>query len=342
MTATYQNNVKKVKQLLAKSISERMFYDPRAYPYHEEEFLHTFLKYGLDPWKDSYASPLVHINLYQVTTAKQINSLPFFLVRDGLFTLLDFFHRLPNPKLAPGIMFIHNSLKDYVPPIWRAKVIYYEFEYRNLETNVFQQKNKEVFIKANVTQGIFDYDLAMKKVLELKKLKFNKFNFLFFNRSNVFLAKEWDSDYLTIEYVRTQAKFINFLEKEKIDYEFLTWKEFFHIQGAHQFSCLDLNYKEKHYIDDFTNYHFLKKGMTPLNLSSMKGHESDLYVPITSFHGIRILGQAPTINSAKGDEIFKNLKLMNVSSEKCDYGAFQMFNEVSEKKLNSACLKVFN
>jgi hypothetical protein len=341
MTAIYQNNFNKVKKLINKATSLSLNFDPRAYPHHEHEFIHSSLIHGLDPWKDSYSSPLIHINLYQVTVPAQINSLSYFLVRDGLFTMIDFFVRCPNPKNVNGILLIHNCLREYVPALWRPKVLFYEFEYRKPEENIFKQKNRHVLIKANVTKELFDYDLAMKKILELKKQKYEKYFFFFFNKSNPFLAVKWDLDYLTIDYVASQSKFINFLIYEKIDYEFLTWKEYFHIPGMQQYDCLDLNFKEKHYIDDFTNYFFIKRGCDPYNPIKAKGNNSDEYIPLSGFHGIRILGKEPSYKD-KSNEIFKNLKLMNITNTKCDVGAFQMLNEYSDKFLESAWLKVYS
>lgn len=339
MTATYQTNFNKLKKYILKPDSILNF-DPRAYPYQEQEFVHNNLWHGFDPWKDNYSSPLTHINLYQVTIPAQVNSLPFMLVRDGLFTMIDFFSRCPNPKHINGNLLIHSTLRDFVPSSWRAKVLFYDFEYRKIISNVFAQKNKHILIKANITDSMFDYEIAEKKILDLKKLKYEKFMFFFFNRSNPFLVKDWDSDYRTNEYVLSQSKFINFLTKEKINFEFHTWKEYFHIPGMHQYDCIDLNFKEKYYLDDFTNYFFLKKGADPFNPILAKGNKDDLYVPLTSNHGIRIYSKELGYKN-KSDEIFKNLNLLNITNSKCDFGAFQMLEEYSGK-LDSAWFKVYN
>ncbi|MBY0412923.1 MAG: hypothetical protein K2Q18_02095 [Bdellovibrionales bacterium] len=342
MTAMYLNNFKKIQKFLAKSNSTLWHFDPRAYPNHEHEFPHSSLWHGFDPWKDTYASPLTHLNVYQVTVAPQIYHLPMFLVRDGLFTWLDFLNRCPNPKHILGILLLHKSLRDYVPSLWRPRVIFYEFEYRPLQTSIFQEKNGTVLIKANVTNGMFDYDHAIKKVLELRKAQYKKFVFFFFNRSNPFLVKDWDNDYRNQEFATAQSNFLEFLKKEKIDFEFLTWKEYFHIQGTHQFDCYDLNYKEKYYIDDFSNYHFLKKGATPALMQDQAGDKADLYIPLSAFHGVRVLAKEPNHDSKKVDEILKNLKILNIAPfHKFDTGAFFMAEEISGKKLESAWFKTF-
>lgn len=341
MTATYQNNFKKLVKHLKKPLTElTLNYDPRAYPNHEHQLLHSTLWHGFDPWKDNYSSPLTHICLYQVTNISQIEDLPTILVRDGLFMLLEFFLRSPNPKKLKGMILVHRCLRDYVPEAWRSKTLFYEIEYRGSEENIFKTKNKQVLLKANITDGIFDYEIAKSKILELKKLKYEKFNFFFFNRSNPFLVLDWDNDHRTIDYVTSQNSFIAFLEKEKIKHEFLTWQDYFHVPSIHQYDCLDLNFKEKYFIDDFSNYFFLKKGATPISLQEVKGNESDLYVPISAFHGIRVLGKEPPFNQIKANEIHKNLKKMDCSV-KFDIGAFQMIDAVSGTKLESAWPKIF-
>lgn len=341
MTATYQNNIKKLAKHLKQPLTEiTLNYDPRAYPNHEHEFLHNSLWHGFDTWKDNYSSPLTHICLYQVTNISQIEELPTVLVRDGLFMLLEFFMRSPNPKKMEGLILVHKCLRDYVPEVWRSKTLFYEFEHRGSLNNVFKMKNKQVLIKANITDKIFDYEEAKQQILGLKKYKYDKLNFFFFNRSNPFLALDWDNDHKTISYIESQNNFISFLDKEKINYEFLTWKEYFHAQNMHQFDCFDLNFKEKYFIDDFSNYFFQKKGATPLNLANAKGNEADLYVPISAFHGIRVLGKEPSFNQAKANEIYKNLNSMDYKI-KFDIGAFQMIDEMTGKKLESSWPKIF-
>ena len=341
MTAIYQNNFKKISKYVEKPLVEFMNFDPRAYPNHEHKFVHDFLWHALDPWKETYSSRLTHINLYQVTVAKQINKLPSILVRDGLFTLIDFFIRCPNPKLIHGIFIVHNCLRDFIPDKWRAKVLFYEFEYRNDFTKSFQQKNNQVLLKANVTNGIFDYTEALKIALDLKNKGYEKLHLFFFNKSNHFLATEWDADYRTNDFVLSQSAFLNALSKEKIQYETNTWKEFFNAQGTHQYDCYDLNYKEKFYIDDFSNYYFLKKGATPLYMETMKANSSDLYVPLSNFHGVRVFSTEPKYESKKIDTILKNLSMFNSIKEKCDVGSFQLINEIAGNKLGSAWVKRF-
>lgn len=341
MTATYQSNFKKITKHLKQPLTElTLNYDPRSYPHHEQEFLHSNLWHAFDPWKDAYSSPLTHINLYQVTNISQISELPTVLVRDGLFMLMEFFARSPNPKKMDGLILVHKTLRDYVPEVWRSKTLFYEFEFKGLKDNIFKIKNNQIIIKANITEGIFDYDLAMKKILEIKKQKYEKINFFFFNRSNPFLARDWDGDHRTIEYIESQSKFITFLEKEKIQHEFLTWREYFHVQGMHQYDCLDLNFKEKYYIDDFSNYFFMKKGATPQNLAQVKGSDDDIFVSLSPFHGIRILSKEASYDQSKANEIYRTLKAMDFNL-KFDIGAFQMVDALSGKKLESSWPKIF-
>lgn len=341
MTATYQNNIKKLAKHLKKPLTEIILnYDPRAYPNHEHELLHSNLWHGFDPWKDNYSSPLTHICLYQVTNISQIEDLPIVLVRDGLFMLLEFFMRSPNPKKMEGLILVHRCLRDYVPEAWRAKTLFYEIEYKGNQENVFKQKNNQALLKANITDGIFDYETTKSQILALKKLKYEKFNFFFFNRSNPLLALDWDNDHRTIEYIISQNNFISFLNKEKIQHEFLTWKEYYHVQNMHQYDCLDLNFKEKYFIDDFTNYYFIKKGASPINVNEAKASDADIYVPISAFHGIRVLGKEPNYTQIKAKEIEKNLKYMDCKV-KFDTGTFQMIDDITGDKLESAWPKRF-
>lgn len=341
MRATYQSNFKKINQYIEKPIPRYMHFDPKEYVNHEPKLVHEFLRYSLDPWKESYSSPLTHINLYEVSDIKKISTLPSLLVRDGLFTLLDFFYRCPSPKDISGILTVHNCLRDFIPDKWRSKVLFYEFEYRANNSNVFHQKNDEILIKANVTNGMFNYEESFKTIIGLKKLGYKKFNLFLFFRSNQFLASEWDNDYRINEYVFSQAKFISALEKEKLKVELHTWKEFFNTQGMHQFDCLDLNHKEKYYVDDFSNYTFFKKGCTPINVISQKGDPADTYIPLSHFHGIRLLSREPNHNSKIANEIFKTLSLLKEDKEKYDTDIFQAIDSMSGKKLDSAWVKSF-
>jgi hypothetical protein len=342
MKAMYQNNFNRLNKYIQTPDKTLAHFNPWAYPYHDEKLTHAFLYHGFDPWKDLYSSYLNHVSLYQVNYAKQISSLPFLLVRDGLFTMLEFFHRCPNPKEVPGVLLIHNCLRDFIPDKWRSKVLFYEFEYKNFATRKFQLKNNEVLLKANIDSNFFDYEKTFQLICELKAKGYKKFNLFFFLKQNHFLSQEWAFDYLLNEYVLDQSKFLERLKKANIQFEMHTWKEFFNCQNMHLYDCYDLNSKEKYYIDDFSNYTFLKKGAEPLNLVRVKGNRSDLFVPTSSFHGIRILGSEPQYQTKKITEIYKDLKMFDLEKMKFDAGVFQMINEVAGAQLDSAWIKTFS
>ena len=315
MKATYENNFKKIKKNLY-STKQTAYENSYTFPSPSLTLVHEHCNYSLLPWTEGYASPLNHISLFSITSPSQLTMYHFVLVRDGALTLVDFFNRFPSPVGFKNLFIVHKNLKSLIPDKWCKLILFYDFDLIRLP-----YKNKSpadiLLAKGLIMEGAFDileFKKSMLKILSLKKFK--KIIFCAPIRQNLFLKKEWNGDATYAHYSNEVMKFLYSEVAPKVEIEFITWKDFYNLADTHLLHFFDLNNKTNLYIDDFTNYYFLKKGATPLfYLEKRKTHKDDLVIKLSHQHGIRIFSKTDAFEFKKIKEIKNILKLLESNEE---------------------------
>ncbi len=239
-------------------------------------------------WKQPYSSPLIHINLHDLHSAEQINYFQQVLVRDGLFPILDFFNRHPDPKFFKPIFIFHKNFADYIPIKWQRNVLFYDFAFLP-ESKLMQHffAHDSLLIK-----GIYNYNVFDLEKLEYLLSTSMNFKNIFLSLNlldNPFLNKKWEGNSLLYDFSKTidnlKRKFPNF---EKI--ELITYEQLFKIKNLNEFKFVDLNKKFHYYSDEYLNFYLIKNGAIPHEVElipkpqSTSGH----LVRITPLHGVFI------------------------------------------------------
>lgn len=317
MPATYQNNFKKFTNSFFAIKDIFADVDLLSFPHEKPLPHHQICESTLFPWSTSYASTLIHINLFQVVSPIQLEIYPHVLVRDGLFTLIDFFNRFPSPKEFTPFFLIHKKFQAFIPKEWLVKVLFFDFEIFS-NNQKLKNRKKTLLIKGSWMDGIVDFDQLKKILLEITRSKqFEKYLICLPPRLNRFTSSVWTGDE---DYNFIANHFMKFMYQEigtNIDFEFINWEELFAIQDIQEYSFLDCNSKSTLYIDDYTNYYLLNKGARPLSEPSSqnnKKNNNDYIVPLSFHHGIRVFEKTSTVKINYFDEIKKTLKLLNIKT----------------------------
>ena len=327
MTAIYQNNFKKIQTFFKK---EKILYkniDILAYPFHQLTLPHDHTRYSLGPWNEQYYSPLNHINLFQIVDPLQLAVMGFALVRDGLFTLIDFFHRFPTPKDFKTVLIIHNQFKEFVPAKWESKILFYEFEINNEFYNN-KKYNDQLIIKGSLTAGIFGNDYFFNFISELKKAKTKKKLLVCLSpRQNYFLRDQWSGD---VDFAEISNDFMKRMYQEAangFEIEFICWKDFFSMSDLHCYEFWDANKKSNVYVDDYSDFYLFKKGAKPYKMkddSVFKRNQDDFIIPLTHTHGLRILEKVDMGKVNHWENLVKVFERLEIKKgEKLNISAFQ-------------------
>lgn len=330
MTAIYQDNFNLFKE---KYLENRINIDEvnlLAYPYDKNSLPHDHTHIMFAPWMTSYASNLLHINLFQVTSSIQLRNFPYVLVRDGLFTLIDFFNRFPTPKDFKPLFLVHKNFQAFIPLDWKTKVLFYDFEFLH---KCQETSNDTLLVKGLWMEGILDFESINQKFTELASLnKFRKMLICLPPRHNYFINSDWTGDRDLSVIVN---KFVKFLYKEierNIEFEFISWEDFYSIQDIQMYHFVDINAKSLLYIDDYTNYYLLKKGTKPLYVPPQElTHNQDIMAHASHYHGIRIFSQLHE-QSDKSLEIQKTFELLEIpTGEKLPLTGFRSLLKYQSK-----------
>ena len=327
MTAIYQNNFKKIKTFLKKETELVKKIDILAYPFHQLTFPHAHTSHSLGPWNEQYHSQLNHINLFQLVDPLQLADFGFALVRDGLFTLMDFFHRFPTPKDFNTVLIIHQQFRDYIPPKWESRIVFFDFE---INKDFYKNKkyNDQLIVKGSVGGGIFENDYFFNFLSSLKKENIKKKILLCVSpRQNYFLREQWNGDF---EFAQNSNYFMKRIYQElekQFEVEFICWSDFFLMSDLHSYEFWDANKKSNVYVDDYSDFYLFKKGAKPYNIkndSVVNHNPDDLIISLTHAHGIRILEKVNQGKVKHWENLLKVFEQLEIKKgEKLTTSAFQ-------------------
>ncbi len=238
-------------------------------------------------WKQPYGSPLFHINLHDLHSPEQIHHLPFVLVRDGLFLLLDFFNRFPDPKVFHPIFLICSIHASFIPEAWHKKVLIYDFVFSpESKVGKIKSKGRKFLVKGMYNDDLVDYENLLEKINYCSEL--GKTSVALFMQENPFLHLKWQGNELIFSFANFMEKLKSNL-KYKENVEFLTYEQMYKMKDLSEIEFADENIKENYYIDEYLNFFLLKNGAKPLEKDlGGKIAWNGKFTRLTSVHGIFI------------------------------------------------------
>ncbi len=286
MKAIYQKNYSLFQKKFKVNPEMQTLYDLEQGRWNNNSPAVEHTSYSINQsWKQGYSSPLFHINLHDLHSAEQINHLPFVLVRDGLFLLLDFFHRFPDPKYFKPIFLIHSSLVKFVPDAWLKKVLAYDFAYLpESKVGVLEPANKSFLLKGMFNTEIFNDEKFFNLVERYAKK--GKTYVALFMTDNPFIHAKWKGNEMLFHFANLISEIKGKLKKND-NVEFITYEKMYKLQDLNEFEFCDFNNKVNYYIDEYLNFFLFKNGCA-LGESELRKTEkfSGHFTRVTSMHGI--------------------------------------------------------
>jgi hypothetical protein len=310
----------------------------------QSSLVHSHTDYSLIHWESSYRSKLSLLNLNYLKEIDVLENSPCFLVRDGLFLTMDFFNRCIKSKELRATLLFHNAIRNFIPEEWMENVLFYEFEFKQRKPsfNFSQNKSLRLIIKFHLLEKCFQ----PQKILDfLDTINFYEEIVLCFSihDTNHFFSNEWDGG----KYSQTTFSIIEEIKKKCLlkanKVSLRTLKSLQENDNLSGFDYFNLSQSEHYYIDDFTNYHCLSYGANPLNVQSFIACDEDLFIPLSSNHGIRVLANLENQNLEIGHSFQENLKYINIKKgDKFNLSAFQMLHSLTMDNTGFSWPKIFN
>ncbi len=245
------------------------------------------------PGVNWYFSPVNAVNLYEFPDMEIFKKIPFVTVRDGLFSLLFFFHMIPEPKGIETKFIIHESLINFVPEAWLPNILLWRHEI-NTFNRPYSELKRDLIITANLDQFAFNKEQFIKMLEESKdfaaKNKIKNIKTLLFCRRNPhLLSREDQSRY----YAQRTAEVTEILN-DTGNLKFVTWKKLRASNDTNLAYVHDYNSQAPFHLDSFLNHMFWSKGCLPTETQKIDFNpESAFFQRHSNFHGITIHCELP-------------------------------------------------
>lgn len=262
----------------------------------------TFLM-EMSPYSIEYFLPVNSIFLFEENNKHLLSSQDYFLIRDGLYTLLNFFHYHPTPENISSIFLIHQRLSSFVPLAWKKQVAYYNYDLPNA------QANKNIILSGLFNNNFVSLDAFEKKLDQVKKTSPNSQDFLSLltHRSDLFIG---END-LGLSHIFFFCKLL--MKKLGTQIDFLTVNQIESLQ-LNEYSFVDFNENLLTIADDYMIHLFLSKGVPPLFSPIIEKFNDDVVIPCSPHHSLRISFAPPSWTKESEDKIFKFKKILGINS----------------------------
>ncbi len=245
------------------------------------------------PGVNWYFSPVNAVNLYEFPDLEIFKKIPFITVRDGLFSLLYFFHMIPEPAGIQTKFIIHESLLNFVPEAWLPNILLWRHEINTLN-RPYSELKRDLVITANLDQFSFSKKHFIEQ-LELSKsfakekgLKTIR-TLLYCRRNPHLLSREDQSRY----YAQRTAEAVKILG-ENGSLRFITWKK---LRASNEMNLAyvhDYNGHAPFHLDSFLNHMLWSKNCLPTHTQMIEANpESSYFVRHSNHHGITIHCELP-------------------------------------------------
>ncbi|MCK5883677.1 MAG: hypothetical protein KAG61_08315 [Bacteriovoracaceae bacterium] len=249
----------------------------------------------LSPCNEHILNPLNPVFLSQIYDLDLIEFVKYFMVRDGLYGVTDFFHRFPSPNNIKSILIIPEDFVDFVPEEWCKNVAYYSFKVD--QRGCDEVSNDVLFIKGIGTSTSCNLlaieDLAsticrkgIKKIIAYLPVRKD-----YFRRDEVF-DEQTTHQVLSI-----------LIRKTKCDIQFLPWRDLLQCKVRGYF--YDINGSGAIIFDDFLAHRLIAAGNVPLYCSKGESDKDDLFIRLSEYHGVRVISNEPQRNSTVASEAEK-------------------------------------
>lgn len=349
MKAIYQKNHKKILQFFNE---ESTSFVPKNEPLKSLNGTNELIEkrtITLSYWAGDYSNPIKNIFLYQVSNLKQISSFPFLFCRDGVFCVIDFFHRHPSPSNIKTILILNYNVAKLVPTSWQKNVVFYELgEYSVFNYQQVENDEKSIIIKGSLLtstgENLDESEKILKKLNAINLKKFKKIKLFLWSRDDYFLNKQWSQD---LDYSRRMNQFYPKLISMLSDFpdvEFVDYMGLNNLKSYHRYCYLDILPKINYISDDLTDFLLLSRGVRPYEGKEQVEINPRDFIPLSAYHGYRLVPSSELDAQEVGCEqsnLSKIKNKLNINSSDDLSADFFVYLHQSEKFVLQKSLKVF-
>lgn len=244
----------------------------------------------LTPSCQHYISNLNPINLFELRRPKKdLAPFEFAMVRDGLFSLFNFFMEHEKPNDIKTRLLIHENFLSFVPTAWQEQVQSYSFYYNDIKPFSLSQNEERFLIVKGILNdvvspyGKFSLTEQITKLKE-KNLQYKGAFFMPASKHSLFSNS-------TLEQVQLEQLLVETWEAIKgitNDVKIVSSEGVKRQVDFSQVDFLDLNPTGMMYMDDYTDLYLISRGAKPAFTGQRPHSKNDTRLEITPYHGITV------------------------------------------------------
>lgn len=253
----------------------------------------------LFPLNKQFLNPLNPVFIDKIYNLEAIELVKFLMVRDGVYSVVDFFNRFPTPSGIKCILIIPENFAQFVPNEWQKNVEYYY--YGILNTNESSDKNNILYLTGICSHNSCSLEQIERLIDVIKKQHI----------SVVRACIDFKEDYFGTEKERVKhfEIFKALYRDTDVAVEFYKWNEFEKMKQKG--IIFDLNDGDEIIFDNYLVNCLLANGHLPSSYDRRSVKEEDLVVQLTEKHGIVISSSRPKIESSSMQEMYKMKGLLS-------------------------------
>ncbi|EQC47901.1 hypothetical protein [Bacteriovorax sp. Seq25_V] len=283
---------------------------------------------------NEYVNPLNNISLCSIPEIEHIENQQYYMSRDGLIPLLDFFLQFPSPLRTTPQIAVNEQYIDYIPKDWNEYIIPYKFAYCPIWKNPFNEiENRDNLL---ITLYPCDHIISLeniKKILEDISPQQYKKVYIYVQYGHSFF-KHHD------EVLRHTYKVINDMNRHfKCETEIITDTHLFGKVDLKTCNFLELNHNGILWYDNFLIQRILSKGARPHFTTECQIDDKSFLHRQSLNHGV-VLTEKKSCGSKHGKvkEILQDLNMKDSSrlldqKELCSFLFGYLENQISPKKI---------
>ncbi|MCK5073148.1 MAG: hypothetical protein KAQ98_06945 [Bacteriovoracaceae bacterium] len=262
----------------------------------------------INPHTNHYHSKLRTVFLLSMKDVDLLNSVSFVLIRDGSFSLMNFFRLHPVPGTIKTTFIINRDLAYFVPKEWKKQVAIYS-THLNFHSNEVCNNPDEIILT-----GVMDKFQASERYLEeiLNEIKAKygkKLEHMSIKCLSCYNPNYKDHDGYFFKYVAKLVKILG----TKIEY--INWKDI-EDRNFKRTVFLDLNESKVLYSGSFIVHGLLSRGALPFRYdgNSKTNQDTPDKVTIVSesvYHKYRITDSFPEDYHSIRNEIESKIAVFN-------------------------------
>ena len=129
---------------------------------HHEKKAYKFWPFGA-----TYFSALNPIYLFMVDDLNTFSPFPFVFVRDGFFTLANFFQKFPKPVDIKTKFIIHKNFIKFIPLAWKKNIWPFDYYINPKICSFNRPKRKKILLKGLVSRSVCSLQFIESKIKEV-------------------------------------------------------------------------------------------------------------------------------------------------------------------------------